>query len=163
MRDLYLHIFFFFFFLPYHFFLHRLENRRIYQLLTSLYQLLTMVGAGGIQTCVHPHVSRPLYHCATYIHIYLPTYLSATAAILIVWKQKNMYWLFATSVFVGLSSYIKLSFTALWSDAFGAQRAPPHSYPIPQDCSIKWLLLFCSNGVISPFQMHVSASNLREL
>ena len=24
-----------------------------------------MVGAGGTRTCVHPHVSRPLYHCAT--------------------------------------------------------------------------------------------------
>ena len=29
------------------------------------YELLTMVGAGGTRTCVHPHVSRPLYHCAT--------------------------------------------------------------------------------------------------
>ena len=28
------------------------------------YELLTMVGAGGTRTCVHPHVSRPLYHCA---------------------------------------------------------------------------------------------------
>ena len=24
-----------------------------------------MVGAGGTQTCVHPHVSRLFYHCAT--------------------------------------------------------------------------------------------------
>ena len=24
-----------------------------------------MVGAGGTQTCVHLHVSHPLYHCAT--------------------------------------------------------------------------------------------------
>ena len=24
-----------------------------------------MVRAGGTRTCVHPHVSRPLYHCAT--------------------------------------------------------------------------------------------------
>ena len=29
------------------------------------YELLTMVGAGGPRTCVHPHVSRPLYHSAT--------------------------------------------------------------------------------------------------
>ena len=29
------------------------------------YELLMMVGAGGTRTCVHPHVSRPLYHCAT--------------------------------------------------------------------------------------------------
>ena len=29
------------------------------------YELLTMVGAGGTRTCVHPHVSHPLYHCAT--------------------------------------------------------------------------------------------------
>ena len=31
----------------------------------SLYQLLTMVNAGGTRICVHPHVSRPLYHCVT--------------------------------------------------------------------------------------------------
>ena len=31
----------------------------------GLYQLLTMVNTGGTRTCVHPHVSRPLYHCAT--------------------------------------------------------------------------------------------------
>ena len=31
----------------------------------SLYQLLTMVGAGGTRICIHPHVSHPLYHCAT--------------------------------------------------------------------------------------------------
>ena len=24
-----------------------------------------MVGGGGTRTCIHPHVSRPLYHCAT--------------------------------------------------------------------------------------------------
>ena len=29
------------------------------------YEFLTMVGAGGTRTCVHLHVSRPLYHCAT--------------------------------------------------------------------------------------------------
>ena len=29
------------------------------------YELLTMVGAGGTRTCVHPHVSRQLYHCTT--------------------------------------------------------------------------------------------------
>ena len=28
------------------------------------YELLTMVGAGGTRTCVHPHVSPPLYYCA---------------------------------------------------------------------------------------------------
>ena len=29
----------------------------------SLYPLLTMIDAGGIRTCVHLHVSHPLYHC----------------------------------------------------------------------------------------------------
>ena len=30
----------------------------------GLYKLLTMVITGGTQTCLHLHVSRPLYHCA---------------------------------------------------------------------------------------------------
>ena len=35
------------------------------------YQLLTMVDSGGTQTCVNPHVSRPLYHCATHADMYV--------------------------------------------------------------------------------------------
>ena len=31
----------------------------------GLYQLLTMIDAGGTRTCIHPHVSRPLYDFVT--------------------------------------------------------------------------------------------------
>ena len=34
-------------------------------------ELLTMVGAGGTRTYVHPHVSHPLYHCATDAETYV--------------------------------------------------------------------------------------------
>ena len=30
----------------------------------------SMVGAGGTRTCVHPHVSPPLYHCAMEADLY---------------------------------------------------------------------------------------------
>ena len=39
------------------------------------YELLTMVGAGGTRTCVHPHVSCPLYHCATDADMYVRAYV----------------------------------------------------------------------------------------
>ena len=38
------------------------------------YELLTMVGAGGTRTCVHPHVSSLLYHCATDAKVHLLRY-----------------------------------------------------------------------------------------
>ena len=50
--------FFFFFFIIHLFYIVWREGQ-------GRYELLTMVGAGGTRTCVHPHVSRPLYHCAT--------------------------------------------------------------------------------------------------
>ena len=50
--------FFFFFFIIHLFYIVWREGQ-------GRYELLMMVGAGGTRTCVHPHVSRPLYHCAT--------------------------------------------------------------------------------------------------
>ena len=59
----FLFIFSFFFFLPYHFFLDGLENRT--KPISTPYDGRRWWDAGGTRTCVHLHVSRPLYHCAT--------------------------------------------------------------------------------------------------
>ena len=59
----FLFIFFLFIFLPYHFFLDGLENRT--KPVSTPYDGWRWWDAGGTRTCVHPHVSRPLYHCAT--------------------------------------------------------------------------------------------------
>ena len=43
---------------------HHLENR------PDLNQLCTMVDAGGIQTCFHPHVSHQFYHCVDIQYVF---------------------------------------------------------------------------------------------
>ena len=58
--------FFFLFFLPFNLF--TLFRERDKADINSLGW--SMVGAGGTRTCVHPHVSRPLYHCAMEAHLY---------------------------------------------------------------------------------------------
>ena len=44
------------------FFYHSFISHRL-EIITSLYELFTMVNTNGTRTCVHPHSSRPLYHC----------------------------------------------------------------------------------------------------
>ena len=39
-----------------------------------------MVGAGGTQTCVHPHVSSPLYHCAMVEFMMKPSHFKSNNA-----------------------------------------------------------------------------------